>query len=108
MQNIIIAVLAGMILAAAIRLREKNRELGRLKEQIHQVKEETKALQVQVQALRTRISDQESAEDELWDCANTIYLYAALSKEEARQPSFREKQEEILQAAESMMKLIKK
>ena len=60
-----ITVLAGIILAAAIRLRKKNRELGRLKEQIHQVKEETKALQAQVQTLRIRISDQESAEDEL-------------------------------------------
>ncbi|MFR2782388.1 MAG: hypothetical protein ACLTBL_15925 [Clostridium sp.] len=48
------------------------------------MKEETKALQAQVQTLRIRISDQESAEDELWDCANTIHLYAALSKEEAR------------------------
>lgn len=42
------------------------------------MKEETKALQAQVQTLRIRISDQESAEDELWDCANTIHLYAAL------------------------------
>ena len=84
MQNMMITVLAGIILAAAIRLRKKNRELGRLKEQIHQVKEETKALQAQVQTLRIRISDQESAEDELWDCANTIHLYAALSKEEAK------------------------
>ena len=47
MQNMMITVLAGIILAAAIRLRKKNRELGRLKEQIHQVKEETKALQAQ-------------------------------------------------------------
>jgi len=54
MQNMIITVLAGIILAAAIRLRKKNRELGRLKEQIHQV---TKALQAQVQTLRIRISD---------------------------------------------------
>ena len=51
MQNMIITVLAGIILAAAIRLRKKNRELGRLKEQIHQVKEETKALQAQVKIL---------------------------------------------------------
>lgn len=57
MQNMIITVLAGIILAAAIRLRKKNRELGRLKEQIHQVKEETKALQAQVQTLWIRISD---------------------------------------------------
>lgn len=52
-----VILLAGIILAAAIRLRKKNRELGRLKEQIHQVKEETKALQAQVQTLRIRISD---------------------------------------------------
>ncbi len=97
MQNMIITVLAGIIWQQPS-VCVKNRELGRLKEQIHQVKEETKALQAQVQTLRIRISDQESAEDELWDCANTIHLYAALSKEEARQPSFREKQEEILQA----------
>ena len=108
MQNIIIAALAGIILAVSIRLREKNREIGRLKEQIHQEKEETKALQAQLQALRTRVSDMESAEDELWDYANTIHLYAALSQEEARQLSFKEKQAEILQAAEDMLELIKK
>ena len=39
MQNMMITVLAGIILAAAIRLHKENKRLGRLKEQIHQVKE---------------------------------------------------------------------
>ncbi len=43
--------------------------------------------------------------DAVWEAANTIYLYAALSEEEARSPSLKKKQEEIRQTAEELLEL---
>lgn len=43
--------------------------------------------------------------DAVREAANTIYLYAALSEEEARSPSLKKKQEEIRQTAEELLEL---
>lgn len=105
MQNILIALLAGIILAALIRLNEKNRQLGQLKEQARREKEETETLGHKVRALQARVSELEAMGDEVWDFANTIHLYASLSREETGQQSLKEKQMEIQQAAEHILQL---
>lgn len=43
--------------------------------------------------------------DTVWEAANTIHLYAALSEEETRDPSLKKKQEEICRIAENLLEL---
>ncbi len=105
MQNIMTVLLAGISLAALIWLNKKNRQLGQLREQISREKEGTETLGNKIRHLQTRVSELEAVEDEVWDFANTIHLYASLSQEETRQQSLKEKQTEIQQAAEHILQL---
>nr|WP_297874530.1 hypothetical protein [uncultured Blautia sp.] len=80
-----------LLLAAAVfglvkKLREKNQML-------EQQMKDRKKMQEQVQL----------EYDEIWNIANRIHLYAALSEEEARSEKLKEKQREIMKQAEVLL-----
>lgn len=52
--------------------------------------------------------NQEEMRERLWELSNTIYLYAALSEEEAKTSSLKKKQMEILRNSEEMIRLLEK
>lgn len=86
-------VLLGIVIFLAFKLHEKNEQLEICRKKI---REEREAAKEQAMA--------KAKERELiWDRINAIHLYAALSKEETRSRSVREKQEAILRIAEQLL-----
>ena len=78
------------------------------KEMIQRKKEA--AMQIQINEMKERLETLETSSTEkrndreaVLQAANTIYLYAALSEEEARSQSLKEKQAEIRQASEAII-----
>lgn len=86
-------ILSGGVVFLALRLREKNRQLEVCRESL---REETEAAK---EAAMARKKEREI----IWDRVNAIHLYAALSEEEARSRSLREKQEAILRISEQLL-----
>lgn len=83
--------LSGAVVLMALKLREKNSQLKicreRIREEMEAAKEQAKEKEMEL----------------IWDRINAIHLYAALSKEETRSRSVREKQEAILRIAEQLL-----
>lgn len=82
-------ILSGGVVFLALRLREKNRQLEVCRESLREETEAAKA--------------REKEREIIWDRVNAIHLYAALSEEEARSRSLREKQEAILRISEQLL-----
>ena len=86
-------VLLGIVIFLAFKLHEKNEQLEICRKKI---REERQAAEEQAMAKAKEM-------ELIWDRINAIHLYAALSKEETRSRSVREKQEAILRIAEQLL-----
>lgn len=83
---LIVLLLAAAVLGLAKKLQEKSQMLEKQTED------------------RKKVQDQIHREyDEIWNAANTIHLYAALSEEEAQSEKVKEKQREIMKQAEILL-----
>lgn len=108
MQYMVIAVFAGAVFAVYLCLKEKNRQLSRLREQTQRDREEREKLENQVEVLQNQVRELEGICSEVRELAGITHLYASLSREETKQESLKEKQEEIILASEYMFEKIKK
>lgn len=71
-------------------------------------KKEIEFYQNQTAQMRRAQQLQKEQNQRIWQSANTISLYANLSKEEGKSHSLEEKQEEILHACEEIFFILKK
>lgn len=79
--------------ALALALQRKNKELEALKAQPPAV------------SAPEAVQEEPSLRAQIWDYANTIHLYAALTQEESGSKSVQEKQSEILKLTEAILTL---
>lgn len=96
MQYFIFAILILAVVSLIILLRQKKNQLKGLKQQLGETQDIIKrsdAKKNKLEEIQTRI----------WDYGNTIHLYAALCEEETGNPSVKEKQREIMIAAEALL-----
>ena len=101
MQYIILILPVLIIIYLVILLRKKEIQFRGVQAQMSQMqKQMEQAIQMSdgIKAVR----------DEVWDSANTIHLYAALSDEESNSASIKEKQSEIIRLSEKIMRQIHK
>ena len=98
MQYFIFVMLILAVVSLIILLRQKENQIKGLKQQLGETQDIIKgsdAKKNQLEEIQTRI----------WDYGNTIHLYAALCEEETGNPSVKEKQREIMIAAEALLQL---
>lgn len=98
MQYFIFAILILAVVSLIILLRQKKNQLKGLKQQLG----ETQDIIKRSDAKKNKL---EEIQDRIWDYGNTIHLYAALCEEETGNPSVKEKQREIMIAAEALLQL---
>lgn len=91
--SVILALMAAGLGAALLSTRKR---AARLEEELKELARE-----------REGAPQWEEQAGEIWDRANTVHLYAALSGEESASPSVREKQEEILRLAGEIMERVR-
>ena len=99
MQYFIFAILILAVVSLIILLRQKENQLKGLKQQL----DETQDIIKRSDAKKNKL---EEIQNRIWDYGNTIHLYAALCEEETGNPSVKEKQREIMIAAEAILQLI--
>jgi len=66
-------------------------------------KTEIEGIRRQLDTVETEMSNLKTIQESIWDEVNTIFLYAALSEEEANSSSLRQKQTEILRISEEIL-----
>lgn len=98
MQYFIFAILILAVVSLIILLRQKEDQLKGLKQQLS----ETQYIIKRSDAKKNKL---EEIQNRIWDYGNTIHLYAALCEEETGNPSVKEKQREIMIAAEALLQL---
>lgn len=98
MQYFIFAILILSVVSLIILLRQKENQLKGLKQQLG----ETQDIIKRSDAKKNKL---EEIQNRIWDYGNTIHLYAALCEEETGNPSVKEKQREIMIAAEALLQL---
>lgn len=98
MQYFIFAILILAVVSSIILLRQKENQLKGLKQQLG----ETQDIIKRSDAKKNKL---EEIQNRIWDYGNTIHLYAALCEEETGNPSVKEKQREIMIAAEALLQL---
>lgn len=98
MQYFILAILILAVVSLIILLRQKENQLKGLKQQLG----ETQDIIKRSDAKKNKL---EEIQNRIWDYGNTIHLYAALCEEETGNPSVKEKQREIMIAAEALLQL---
>lgn len=98
MQYFIFAILILAVVSLIILLRQKKNQLKGLKQQLG----ETQDIIKRSDAKKNKL---EEIQNRIWDYGNTIHLYAALCEEETGNPSVKEKQREIMIAAEALLQL---
>ena len=96
MQHIMVSILAAIILLLIAVLLIQRKKEAAMQIQINEMKERLKTLE-------TSSTEKRNEREAVLQAANTIYLYAALSEEEARSQSLKEKQAEIRQASEAII-----
>jgi len=101
MQYIILFLLVLIIAYLIILLR--NKEV-----QCREAQTQTSQIQEQMEQMVQMYNDIVAIHDEVWDEANTIHLYAALSDEESSTASVKDKQSEIIRLSEKIMEQIHK
>ena len=101
MQYIILFLLVLIIAYLIILLR--NKEV-----QCREAQTQTSQIQEQMERMVQMYNDIVAIHDEVWDEANTIHLYAALSDEESSTASVKDKQSEIIRLSEKIMEQIHK
>lgn len=98
MQYLIFAILILAVVSLIILLRQKENQLKGLKQQLGEIQDIIKRSDAKKNKL-------EEIQNRIWDYGNTIHLYAALCEEETGNPSVKEKQREIMIAAEALLQL---
>lgn len=98
MQFTVPITLVLIFIALMIRLQGKETQIQKFETQM-------KELQDKVEKAHERAFQLGTIYDAIWDCANTIHLYAALSEEESRSELIKEKQAEILRLSEKIVQL---
>ena len=98
MQYFIFAILILAVVSLIILLRQKENQLKGPKQQLG----ETQDIIKRSDAKKNKL---EEIQNRIWDYGNTIHLYAALCEEETGNPSVKEKQREIMIAAEALLQL---
>ena len=98
MQYIILFLLVLIIAYLIILLRNKEVQCREAQTQTSQIQEQMEQMYNDIVAIH----------DEVWDEANTIHLYAALSDEESSTASVKDKQSEIIRLSEKIMEQIHK
>lgn len=98
MQYFIFAILILSVVSLIILLRQKENQLKGLKQQLG----ETQDIIKRSDAKKNKL---EEIQNRIWDYGNTIHLYAALCEEETGNSSVKEKQREIMIAAEALLQL---
>lgn len=98
MQYFIFAILILAVVSLIILLRQKENQLKGLKQQLGEIQDIIKRSDAKKNKL-------EEIQNRIWDYGNTIHLYAALCEEETGNPSVKEKQREIMIAAEALLQL---
>ena len=101
MQYIILFLFVLIIAYLIILLR--NKEV-----QCREAQTQTSQIQEQMEQMVQMYNDIVAIHDEVWDEANTIHLYAALSDEESSTASVKDKQSEIIRLSEKIMEQIHK
>lgn len=80
----------------------------RSQQQLEKMQREQEGLREQLASAEHRVFAVEERQKALWEYANTIHLYAALSEEEAKTLPLKEKQREILRETEKLLQQLKK
>lgn len=93
---IILILLCLILFSLMICLYKKNK-------QIKMQKTEIEGIRRQLDTVETEMSNLKTTQESIWDEVNTIFLYAALSEEEANSSSLRQKQTEILRISEEIL-----
>lgn len=91
-----VIILAAMILLLLAVLLMQRKKEANMRIQINRLNE-------QLEMLKTASSEKPKDREVVIQSANTIYLYAALSEEEAKSNSLKEKQAAIRQASEAII-----
>ena len=104
MQYIILFLLVLIIAYLIILLRNKEVQCREAQTQTSQIQEQMEQMEQMVQMY----NDIVAIHDKVWDEANTIHLYAALSDEESSTVSVKDKQSEIIRLSEKIMEQIHK
>ena len=94
----VIILAAIILLLLAVLLMQRKKEAN-MRIQINRLNE-------QLEMLKTASSEKPKDREVVIQAANTIYLYAALSEEEAQSRSLKEKQAAIRQASEAIIRTI--
>lgn len=97
MQHIIVIILAAIILLLVAVLLVQRKKETNMQVQINGLKE-------QLETLETTSAEKLKDREAILQAANTIYLYAALSEEEAQSRSLRGKQAAIRQSSEVIIR----
>lgn len=99
MHRIMVVILAAIILLLVVVLLMQGKKKATMQIQINGLNE-------QLETLKTASSEKLKGREDILQAANTIYLYATLSEEEARSNSLKGKQAEILWASEQIIQTI--
>ncbi len=81
--------------------------LGRQNQKLRKTETECQKLRQRLEMTGKTAAGAEEIKDTVWEYMNTIHLYASLSEEEAKTQSLKEKQKQILQMAEELLKKVK-
>lgn len=98
MQYVIYVILLLTVLGLVICLKKKENQINVLRQQLEEAQDRMKTSSVKKNEL-------EKIRNKIWDFGNIIYLYTALCEEETGNPSLKEKQREIMGAAEEILQL---
>ena len=91
-------ILSILLLLVSINLYKKRNLCSLQAKQIENLEQSSAQLQ-------KCLNDQEKRCQLIWDASNTIYLYAALSEEEAQSQALKQKQAEIQRLSETILQL---
>lgn len=94
-------VITGLIVIVLFLLfKYQNRKMKKTETEFRELKQK-------MARMESGMSDMEKFRRIVWENANTIHLYAALSGEEAKTDSLKEKQKQIRQMAEELLEKVK-
>ena len=99
MHHIMVVILSAIILLLVVVLLIQEKKKATMHIQINGLNE-------QLETLKTASAEALRGREDILQAANTIYLYAALSEEEAKSTSLKGKQSEILRASEQIIQTI--
>ena len=99
MHHIMVVILSAIILLLVVVLLIQEKKKATMHIQINGLNE-------QLETLKTASAEELRGREDILQAANTIYLYAALSEEEAKNNALKGKQAEILRASEQIIQTI--